>query len=50
MRERIAQAMKDALKSKDQATLSTIRLIVAALKDRDIAARLDNNHDGSFDS
>ncbi|MGB2020470.1 MAG: GatB/YqeY domain-containing protein [Candidatus Puniceispirillaceae bacterium] len=49
MRERIAQAMKDALKSKDQATLSTIRLIVAALKDRDIAARLDNNHDGISD-
>ena len=49
MRERIAQAMKDALKSKDQATLSTIRLIVAALKDRDIAARSDNNHDGILD-
>ena len=41
--------MKDALKSKDQATLSTIRLIVAALKDRDIAARSDNNHDGISD-
>ena len=49
MRERIAQAMKDALKSKEQATLSTIRLIVAALKDRDIAARSDNNHDGISD-
>ena len=49
MRERIAQAMKEALKSKDQATLSTIRLIVAALKDRDIAARSDNNHDGISD-
>ena len=49
MRERIAQAMKDALKSKDQATLSTIRLIVAALKDRDIAACSDNNHDGISD-
>ena len=49
MRERIAQALKDALKSKDQATLSTIRLIVAALKDRDIAARSDNNHDGILD-
>ena len=49
MRERIAQAMKDALKSKDQATLSTIRLIVAALKDRDIAARSHNNHDGISD-
>ena len=41
--------MKDALKSKDQATLSTIRLIVAALKDRDIAARSNNNHDGISD-
>ena len=49
MRERIAQAMKDALKSKDQASLSTIRLISAALKDRDIAARSDNNHDGISD-
>ncbi len=49
MRERIAQAMKDALKSKDQPALSTIRLITAALKDRDIAARSDNNHDGISD-
>lgn len=49
MRERIAQAMKEALKSKDQAALSTIRLISAALKDRDIAARSDNNHDGISD-
>ena len=49
MRERIAQAMKDALKSKDQAALSTIRLISAALKDRDIAARSDDNHDGISD-
>ena len=49
MRERIAQAMKDALKTKDQVALSTIRLISAALKDRDIAARLDNNHDGISD-
>ena len=49
MRERIAQAMKDALKSKDRAALSTIRLISAALKDRDIAARSDNNHDGISD-
>lgn len=49
MRERIAQAMKDALKSKDQVALSTIRLISAALKDRDIAARSNNNHDGISD-
>ena len=39
MRENIANALKEALKSKDQVALSTMRLIVAALKDRDIAAR-----------
>ena len=49
MRERIAQAMKDALKSKDKAALSATRLISAALKDRDIAARSENNHDGISD-
>ena len=38
MRDRIAQAMKQALKDKDQVALATIRLISAALKDRDIAA------------
>jgi len=49
MRDNIAQAMKEALKSKDQPALSTIRLISAALKDRDIAARAQNNHDGISD-
>ena len=33
MRENIANALKEALKSKDQVALSTMRLIVAALKD-----------------
>ena len=42
MREIIASAMKTALKEKDQVGLSTIRLISAALKDRDIAARSDD--------
>ncbi len=49
MRERISQAMKEALKRKDQAALSTIRLISAALKDRDIAARTQDNADGISD-
>ncbi|MEL6235236.1 MAG: GatB/YqeY domain-containing protein [Pseudomonadota bacterium] len=39
MRDRIQKAMKDALLAKDRARLSTIRLIQAAIKDRDIAAR-----------
>ena len=49
MRENIANALKEALKAKDQVELSTMRLIVAALKDRDIAARGNDNHEGISD-
>ena len=49
MRERITDAMKQALKAKDQAALGTMRLIMAALKDRDIAARGNGNQDGISD-
>ena len=49
MREDIANALKEALKAKDQVALSTMRLISAALKDRDIAARGNDNPDGVSD-
>ena len=49
MRENIANALKEALKAKDQVALSTMRLIAAALKDRDIAARGNDNVDGISD-
>ena len=49
MRENIATAMKRALKEKDQAALGTMRLIIAAIKDRDIAARGNDNPDGISD-
>ena len=49
MREAISKAMKAALKNKDQTALSTIRLISAALKDRDIAARTADSPDGIND-
>jgi len=49
LREDVAAAMKDALKAKDQAALATMRLISAALKDRDIAARGNGNPDGIGD-
>src|ERR1700676_2452759 len=39
LREAITERMKTALRAKDTRTLSTVRLIMAALKDRDIAAR-----------
>ncbi|MGD9668392.1 MAG: GatB/YqeY domain-containing protein [Hyphomicrobiaceae bacterium] len=41
MRERIQTAMKEAMKSGDKRRLSTLRLVTAAIKDRDIAARVD---------
>lgn len=39
LREELKTAMKTAMKEKKQAELSTIRLINAAIKDRDIASR-----------
>ena len=39
MREEFAAQMKDALKAQDKRRVSTIRLIQAAIKDRDIANR-----------
>lgn len=41
MRDRIQQATKDAMKAGDKRRLSTLRLVTAAIKDRDIAARVD---------
>jgi uncharacterized protein YqeY len=46
LRETLNAAMKDAMRSKDTATLSTIRLINAAIKDRDINARPNGNGEG----
>lgn len=39
LRARITDDLKEAMKAKDQLKLSTLRLINAALKDRDIAMR-----------
>ncbi|HEC00858.1 MAG TPA: GatB/YqeY domain-containing protein [Sphingomonadales bacterium] len=43
MRDQLTAAMKQAMKDKDKRRLTTIRLILAAIKDRDIAARTDKN-------
>ncbi|MEP4379218.1 MAG: GatB/YqeY domain-containing protein [Alphaproteobacteria bacterium] len=45
-REQLPEALRAALKEKDQRAVSTLRLIMAALKDRDIAARSKGNDDG----
>jgi len=39
LRERLNQALKKAMLAKEQRATATLRLILAALKDRDIAAR-----------
>ena len=41
LRNEINSAMKEAMKEKAQLRLSTLRLIIAAIKERDIAARAD---------
>lgn len=39
IRETLSNAQKDAMRAKDTARLSTVRLILAAIKDKDIANR-----------
>ena len=46
LREKLNEAMKDAMRARDAAALSTIRLMLAKLKDVDIAARTESNREG----
>lgn len=50
IREELNIKLKQALKEKDQVTMSTLRLIIAAMKDKDIAARDKGNYDGIPDN
>ena len=50
LRNEINSAMKEAMKEKAQLRLSTLRLINAAIKDRDIAARAEGVEEGVEDS
>lgn len=50
MRDRISSALKDAMRAKDADRLSTLRLINAAIKDRDIAARGDGADTGASEA
>jgi uncharacterized protein YqeY len=45
LREQINDQVKEAMKAKDQKRLGTLRLINAAIKDRDIAARTETSRD-----
>jgi uncharacterized protein YqeY len=49
LRTKLSQMVNEAMRAKDQAAVSTLRLISAAIKDRDIAARSDGITDGVDD-
>ncbi|MEM9638414.1 MAG: GatB/YqeY domain-containing protein [Pseudomonadota bacterium] len=46
LRAKVSTALKQAMKDKAADRLSTLRLINAAIKDKDIAARAEGNEDG----
>ena len=50
LRDRVNGALKQAMRDKDTARLATLRLINAAIKDQDIAARGGDGEDGVSDS
>lgn len=49
LRETFAERLKTAMKARDPRTVSTVRLILAALKERDVAARGEGNVAGLAD-
>ena len=49
LRSTITEAMKEAMRAKDEKTLGAIRLILAKMKDQDIAARPKGNTEGIGD-
>ena len=49
LRARLKEALTTAMKAKDTRRVSTVRLILAAIKDRDIAARGGDDSDGVSD-
>mgnify|MGYP001359994036 CR=1 FL=1 len=46
LRTQLNDGLKEAIKAKKEVEVRTLRLIIAALKDRDIAARSAGNFDG----
>jgi uncharacterized protein len=50
LRTQVSEALKEAMKAKDATRLSTLRLINAAIKDRDIALRGEGREDGVGDA
>ncbi len=49
LRTRLSDALKTAMKARNERSVSTLRLILAALKDQDIAARGKGDKEGLSD-
>jgi len=49
LRDKIKESLKEAMKSKDKRRTSTLRLIIATLQDRDLAARDKGADEGITD-
>ena len=50
LREAFSERLKQAMRARDARTVSSVRMILAALKDRDIAARGTGNTEGIADA
>ena len=50
LRSRVGAALKDAMRAREADRLSTLRLINAAIKDRDIALRGEGREEGAGDA
>ena len=49
LRDEIKLKLNECLKDQDKKSISTLRLVLAAVKDRDIAARSNGNNSGISD-
>ncbi len=50
LREKIKEALKDAMRARESCRVATLRLILAAVKDRDIALRVEDVSDQDDDA
>src|SRR6476646_2701308 len=46
LRERLNEQLKESMRAREQRRVSTLRMVLAALKDKDIAARTETSREG----
>jgi uncharacterized protein YqeY len=49
LRDKLNEALKDSMRARDMGTVGTVRLILAKLKEADIASRTETNREGVAD-